>query len=246
MSRWKAAGIHFGISLVIATTLVLVMLMVLYPPPYFKLMGGDELIFLIAGCDVVLGPLITLIIFKSGKWGLKFDLACIGTVQVLSLAYGLHTMLFIARPVYTLFVVDRFEVVSAHDISDDELAKAKAANTPFASLPWTGPKLAAGLLPSDPNEGVSLAGHGDVKGAPRLYVPYDIVVGEVGRRARPIKDLQERIARSEPGAAAELARYAATPDKFGYLPVVGLFNSMTAVVDKRSGRIETIVDCDPW
>jgi hypothetical protein len=51
MSRWKASGIHFEAA------------------------GGDRLIFILAAVDVTLGPLITLIIFKAGKKGLKFDLA---------------------------------------------------------------------------------------------------------------------------------------------------------------------------
>jgi hypothetical protein len=32
----------------------------------------------------------------------------------------------------------------------------------------------------------------------------------------------------------------------GFVPVVGRFRSMTAIVDRRSGAIETIVDVDPW
>src|SRR5919201_4579714 len=98
MSRWKAASIHFTLSVAIATILLGLMLALWYPPPYFALMGGLMLVVLIAGCDVTLGPLITLIIFKTGKKGLKLDLAMIGCVQAAALVYGLY-MMFEARPV---------------------------------------------------------------------------------------------------------------------------------------------------
>ena len=40
LNRWKAAGIHLGLSAVIAATVVTIMLLVWYPPPYFDVMGG--------------------------------------------------------------------------------------------------------------------------------------------------------------------------------------------------------------
>src|SRR6266498_743017 len=123
MSRWKAAGMHFGLSAAIAAALLMLMLALWYPPPYFTLMGGATLVLLIAGCDVVLGPLITLIVFRSGKKGLALDLTMIGIVQSLALTYGIYTM-FEARPAFTVFAVDRFEVVAANDIRREELALA--------------------------------------------------------------------------------------------------------------------------
>src|ERR1022692_3831778 len=149
MSRWKASGIHLGISAAIAAIVVGVMLKLWYPPPYFDAMGGGILLTLIVGCDVVLGPLITLIIFKSGKKGLKTDLAIIGCVQLAALAYGSYTI-FIARPVFTVFAVDRFEVVAANAIKREELAKA--TSPAFSTLSLTGPRVVAARIPSDPQD----------------------------------------------------------------------------------------------
>lgn len=36
---------------------------------------------LIMGADIVLGPLLTLVVYKAGKKSLRFDLACIVTLQ---------------------------------------------------------------------------------------------------------------------------------------------------------------------
>ena len=100
-------------------------------------MGGATLILLLIGVDVVIGPLITLIIFDPKKKSLRFDLAVIAVLQLGALLYGCSVM-FNARPVYNVFVVDRFEVVAANAI--DEESREKAAPE-FRSLPLTGPKV---------------------------------------------------------------------------------------------------------
>ena len=139
MSRWQAAGIHLGISAIVAALVMGVLFLVWYPSTYFAAMGGEQLVYLLVGCDVVLGPLITLIIYKAGKKGLKFDLAFIGMLQAAALTYGV-TVAAAARPVYTAFVVDRFEVAAANEIDPDELTKV--TNPEYKTLPWTGPKYA--------------------------------------------------------------------------------------------------------
>jgi hypothetical protein len=247
MSRWKAAGIHFTLSLIVATALIVVMLLLWYPPPYFTLMGGAMLVVLIAGCDVVLGPLITLIIFRSGKKGLTFDLGTIAALQAIAMTYGLYTM-FEARPVFTVFAVDRFEVVAANEIRPEELAKASRPE--FASLSMAGPRVVGAMLPRDPKEQLDIAvsamsGAGDIKTRPRLYVPYNWIAADAVRKSKPLDSLEKK----HPGASAEIASKVATRAEGGqlaYVPIVGRFASMSAIVDARSGRIETIVDVDPW
>jgi len=248
MSRWRATSIHLALSAVIATGLIAVMLLLWYPPPYFRLMGGLLLIALIAGCDVVLGPLMTLIVFKSGKKGLVIDLTIIAFLQAAALTYGLHTM-FEARPVFVVFAVDRFEVSAANEIRDDQLVKARPE---FASLPLTGPRVVGAVLPNDPNKRLDLAirgmnfGSGDIRTLPQQYVPYADVKGVIAYKAHPLTDLL----RKHPGARGAIADNLDVvrdgPNGLAYVPIVSRFHSMSAIVDRRSGDLKTIVDVDPW
>jgi len=80
LNRWKAAAIHLGLSVLIAATVVTVMLLVWYTPPYFDTMGGTGLLKILVGVDVTLGPLLTLIIFDPRKKGLRFDLSVIAAL----------------------------------------------------------------------------------------------------------------------------------------------------------------------
>src|ERR1700741_2418389 len=137
LNRWKASLIHLGMSEAIGIAVVALMLFVWYPRPYFSAMGGDTLILLLIGVDVVIGPMITLIIFDPKKKGLRFDLSVIAALQLAALAYGCSVM-FTSRAVYNVFVVDRFETVAANQI--DEASLAKAAGD-FHALPLTGPKI---------------------------------------------------------------------------------------------------------
>jgi len=246
MSRWRAAAIHLCISVAVATFLIVAMLLLWYPPPYFLLMGGTMLVVLIAGCDVVLGPLLTLIVFKTGKKSLPFDLATIAFLQAVALTYGLYTM-FAARPVYTVFAADRFEVTAANEIPVGELSRASPE---FSSLPLAGPRLVGALLPANSDERLAIAmrsmvGGPDIKAMPRLYVPYQSVKPIVISRLRSLDDLEKKNPATRATLLAKL-HDAALVDRAGYLPLVGRFRSMVAVVDRQSGDIDTIVDLDPW
>ena len=148
-SRWQAAATHLLICLVIAAAVIALMLGVWYPGPLFEAAGGTGMLYILVGVDVILGPLLTLIVFKSGKRGMKFDLAVIGLVQIAALVYGVH-IVYLARPAFMVFVKDRFELVTAVELEPDELAKAKYPQ--FRAPGWSGPELAAADMPADPKE----------------------------------------------------------------------------------------------
>jgi len=172
-SRWQAAGTHLLISLAIAGAAIAVILGLWFPRPLFEAAGGLGLLYLLVGVDVVLGPLLTLVVFRSGKPGMKFDLGVIGAVQLAALVYGC-TVVFLARPAFIVFVKDRFELVSVVELDPGNVAKAKYPE--FRTLSWTGPKLAAADPPTDPvtrQKFIELAISGiDVQSFPEYYVPY--------------------------------------------------------------------------
>src|SRR4029079_10624368 len=115
LTRWKAFGLHLAISALVAGVVVALVVVLWYPPPFFAAMGGAVLLRLLIGVDVVLGPLITLVVFNPAKPRLKYDIATIVVLQVCALAYGGYVM-FEARPVYNVFVKDRFETIAANAI----------------------------------------------------------------------------------------------------------------------------------
>jgi hypothetical protein len=248
MTRWKAALVHLGISAMIAALVTTLMLTLWYPRPYFQAMGGALLIELLVGCDVVIGPLITLIIFRQGKKGLKFDLAVIGCIQFAALAYGSYTM-FIARPVFTIFSVDRFEVVAATDVRPEELAKGPTPD--FSTLSLTGPRLAGSRPPEDPAERMriavaALSGGDDIKNLPRYYVPYSEVAHDAASKAKPLSILLDHNKASAETIQAFVARSGKDVEQLGYLPLAARNQSMATILDKRSGNVIGFLPLNPW
>src|SRR5688572_33489765 len=124
LTRWQASGLHLSISIALGAVALAVMLLVWYPRPLFEASGGTGLLFILVGVDVVIGPLITLAVFKAGKRGMKLDLAVIAILQISALAYGAWVVA-VARPAFIVFVKDRFEVTAAVELQPEELAKAK-------------------------------------------------------------------------------------------------------------------------
>lgn len=111
MTRWKASAIHFAISFVVLASLFTIILFRWYPPALFGMAKAGPLLAVLAGVDLVLGPLLTLIIYRPGKKGLKFDLVVIAILQVAALAFGLHTV-WQSRPAYIVATTDRFHLSS--------------------------------------------------------------------------------------------------------------------------------------
>jgi hypothetical protein len=205
-TRWQAAGTHLLICAAIAAAVIAVMLGVWYPGPLFEAAGGSGMLYILVGVDVILGPLLTLIVFKSGKRGMKFDLTMIGLVQIAALVYGAH-IVYLARPAFIVFVKDRFELVTAVDLEPEALAAAKYPQ--FRAPGWTGPLLAAADMPADPKErgkliDAALAGF-DLQHFPRYYVPYAERTQEVLAKAQTIA----RLRTAEPISARVVDNYLA-------------------------------------
>ena len=187
-SRWRASGIHLSISAAIAAVALYLLLGVWYPPPLFSAEGGSDLLFILVAVDVIIGPLITLIIFKSGKPGLRFDLAVIALVQASALIYGVHVM-FVARPVYIALVDNQFETVRANDLDP---AKVALATDVFRSVPLTGPVYVVVEVPKDMKalrELISQATSGGdlVQHLPQYYSPYSSRKREALENSRPLE-----------------------------------------------------------
>ena len=64
--------------------------------------------------DVIIGPLLTLLVYKKGKKSLKFDLSVIVLVQICAFVYGAHSI-YQGKPSLVVFNYDGFELVSENE-----------------------------------------------------------------------------------------------------------------------------------
>ena len=246
MSRWRASGIHFLISLFVAIAAAAIVILVMYPHPYTASTGVGRILVILVSVDVTLGPLITLIIFKYGKPGLKFDLSVIGILQVAALIYGL-TIISQARPVFITFVKDRFELVQANAIEDEAFVEA---SPPFNSKPWTGPMLVGTRMPEDADAQdkilmSALGGGPDIHAMPMFYVPYESQKSQVLARAKPLTDLRGRTEDADNVVTNWLEGEQKNAKDFAYYPFKARAGFHTLIINQDAEPVG-ILKIDPW
>lgn len=244
--RARAAGIHLLISALVAAAAAALVFGVWYPGIYRVLAGGRDLFLLIMAVDVVLGPLLTFAVFnlKKGWPHLRRDLAIIGTIQLAALVYGIYTV-YGARPVATVFEVDRFRVVTAAQVHLPELPKAPAQ---FQNLPLTGPWLLGTRKPragGESNDALFTAIESGIDRAqrPLFWVPYADSVPDVLARARPVSVLLEKRPEVAVDVRAALQSLKLTPDETKFLPIMGRGGDWVVLIDSQ-GQLVHYVKAD--
>ncbi|MCH2041473.1 MAG: hypothetical protein MK185_12645 [Saccharospirillaceae bacterium] len=131
LNRYQAFGIHFLASLVVFAILTALIFFYWFPgilrvaDPSWQ-----QILIVIAGVDLVLGPALTLIIFNPAKKSLKMDLSIIAALQIAALAYGSYTV-HNTRPLALSlsFPAAGFEILY-HDKVTPELADFIQQNPP--------------------------------------------------------------------------------------------------------------------
>lgn len=148
-TRYSAALLHFLASLGVFALLVAVLLRAWYPAPYFSAAGGWQGLQLVAAVDLVLGPLLTLIIFSPAKSRreLTMDIGLVVSLQLAALAFGVKAV-YEQRPVAVVFLDTSFYTVPALAITSQSIPLSALA--PFgdefpvyvyAQRPVSGPEL---------------------------------------------------------------------------------------------------------
>jgi hypothetical protein len=247
MSRWKAAAIHVSISVLIGLISATLIFFVWYPHPYSHAAGADKLILLLLGVDVVLGPLLTLIVFRAGKWGMRFDLIVIAIAQACAFLYGTSVVVR-ARPAFVVANIDRFSLVTANDIDDADYAKATRAE--FRSPPWTGPRIIGALPPTDIAERnkIVLSGPGgkDIDVMPQYYVDYPEVAQDLLLRAKTIGELTS----SHPDAKGPIEEWlrerGQTATEVKWVPLTSHRATLTMLLDAKTGATLDALPVTPW
>ena len=248
MSRWKAASLHLLISVFIAIAVGSLIYFVWYPSPYFQVSKGSNLMLLLMGVDVAIGPLLTLVVFKVGKKGLHFDLAVIAILQIVAFCYGIHVIAE-ARPVFVVAEDDRFVVVAANQLDDEDLADGKQPE--FATRSWTGPRLVGADVPkSGPQydallHSVLSAGK-DVDRLPKYYVSYEQAADRLLAHAKPLTTLVKQ----QPQQAEAIKRFVAgsgvAATELVFTPLQGRQSDYTMVLSARTKQPLSVLAIDPW
>jgi hypothetical protein len=234
--KLRAAGIHFLISLVLISLVFCLIYFVWYPKPFYDLSGGRGLVEIIFVVDLVLGPLLTLVVFNKKKsFRHNFmDISVIACVQLAALGYGVYTVLQ-ARPIFLGYEFGRFRVVHANEPDPQEIQKASSAIP--NGLPLWGPEMIGLRKPMGANEqfdSIALALSGIYEAVQaNLWVPYKNVESDVTTQAKPVQQLIERFPAQSEKIQELLEKHRIKLDNAVYVPLIIKNAFWTVVLDKN-------------
>lgn len=137
MLRFCVLSAHLAFSALLLAVLSLWVVTRWYPGGLLALQGGVPILLWVGAVTLVLGPLLTLILFRPDKKGareLALDLALILVLQLCAFGYGTW-VLSVQRPTYLVFLFDRFFVITPQDVVGAVPAEVEAV------APWSnGPR----------------------------------------------------------------------------------------------------------
>jgi len=247
MTRWKAAAIHLSISAAIGLFSALLIFFVWYPSPYGQALGAQQLVLLLLGVDVILGPLLTLVVFKSGKKSLRFDLAIIALLQVCAFSYGMSVVVR-ARPAFVVSVVDQFVLVGANDLDPADLAQG--SKPAFQYVPWNGPMIVGSQIPTEFQAHTDLLFSGlagkDIEKFPKLYVDYAGAAPGVLAHAKSLDELIGKHPPVQPVVDEWLTAHHREATSISWVPLKTRRVFMTMLLDSTSGQPIDALPIDPW
>ena len=127
---------HLLLSLLVALASAGVVFGLWYPAPYRQMLEVGHIYLIVLAVDVVCGPLLTLVLAspKKSRRERWLDFSLVGAIQLVALAYGMHSV-WVARPVVLGVETDRLVVVTANEVQAEALPKAP---TGLNRLSWAG------------------------------------------------------------------------------------------------------------
>lgn len=243
MTRYRAAAIHLIASASIGTAVFAAVWIFIYPAPLLAAVGGLQIFLLLLVVDVVLGPLLTLVVFRKGKPSLILDLSVIAAVQAIALAYGLNA-LYAGRPVYVAALGPRFQVVTANEVSDADLDIAGQ------SLPRFGPVLVGVKQPTDPKERervmFSALTGADLGHFPQYHQPIENMRDRILADALPIAELKRLNRGEETAIDIWLQARGVSEAQVRFQGLRARAKDMAVIVDARTAKIIGIAPFEPW
>jgi hypothetical protein len=180
--------------------------------------------------------LLTLIVYKKDKPGLKFDLAVIAAIQLIALVYGTFT-LYQERPYYMVFIVDRLNLVAEKHIDKSKLRFDELQEKPFAEVIRVYARMPEGDEYQAFLTSVVFDRQPDMEGRPEYWEPY--AAGTETILKRVTEQDQRRVEQA-------VDTYSTNHPRLGYLPISTLEKDIGMLMDMDTAEPIDVIEVDPW
>lgn len=239
--RFHFMGMHVLFSICLLIFALWLVFGLWYPTPLAAAVGVISIYGLLLAVDLILGPILTFVVYKEDKKKLKFDLCVILLLQMSAYLFGLYTIAQ-GRPAWQVFVVDDIELVSPIDLRKTEDYKIK---DDFKPMLWHKPQWVAAVYSSDPvkmqqqKEDEMFNGI-NISTRPETYEKIQVKAHAIVSKLKPIAELGKFNHDAE--IKKQLSPYHNVK---GWLPVKAPEMDMVALFDEHGQPID-IVNLRPW
>ena len=244
LSRFQAFAIHLLISSIILGSFLAFVFLVWYPQPFFIVEGLVDIVWVLVAVDVVLGPALTLVVFKTGKPGLKRDLSIIAAIQIIGFIYGANTF-YQERPYFAVFYdSDYFDVIPASAMKDISNIDPALNHTQLG-----GPTLVFVEHPKDIDDLKIILEEMKQGGLPiqlraKYYRPLKGHINKVFMLSKNLDELQN-IPANEKAISQFKAEYGERVNDFAYFPITGNLTSRLLAIDRDTEAVVDYININP-
>jgi hypothetical protein len=241
--RLKALGLHLLASASVLTLTLGSLYFGWYRWPGWYLTDVTQVITVLIGVDIIIGPLLTFVVAKATKprRELKRDIAMIVAVQLCALIYG-ATWLWQGRPLYYAYSETVLQLVQAYDIDPHEVELGQAQNPDFAPHWYSLPRWIWAPLPQDPQtrgkivQG-AIQGEDDVVSMPRYFKPWDQGLPALKAQLKKVDDVAYFSPRDKKILRERMRALGVSTDQLNAIPYTGRGPPLLAVFDLTTLRI---------
>ncbi len=229
--------IHLAISGTLVLSLVAAVYFVWYPSPYLEHDGARDILRIVIFVDVVLGPLLTLVLFHRGKAGAVRDVGMVAFLQIVAFVYGAGLMMQY-RPAFLVYADDSFYAVRWPDVAPHTKDHARVEQMRVSK----GPAMVVVDLPEDREE------RKRIRSGPAVPFQGDLYQPMTPERWRAVLakaiDVEEQV-RKQPARSEQLARFRVefldnsgkTIDKLAFFEVFLRSGPILFAMERDSGEL---------
>jgi hypothetical protein len=241
--RFTALGLHLLASTLTLTTIFGLLYFGWYRWPGWFLADVSQVVMVMAGVDLVAGPLLTGVIASPAKPRrvLARDIAVIAAVQLLALGYG-AVSIWNGRPLYYAFSETVLQVIQAYDIEPDEAALGRQKNPDLAPHWYSLPRWIWAPLPKDSKESdkivaAAVSGGADVTSMPRYFKRWEDGLPQLRKQLKKVDDVGYFSGNDKKALKLRMQQAGLPNDQPTTIPLTGRGKTLLAVFDPSTMTI---------
>lgn len=246
INKIKAFSIHFSLSFMVLFSFLSLVYFLWYPSPLLDAEGGFKIVMILVGVDVIVGPLITFIIYKPGKKYLKLDLTMIVIVQLAAFIYG-GAVISSGRPLYVVFDNQKFNIADASSI---DLTTLKDKNLKHQSILSKPVFVISDFSYDGENKSQVMSdlmfSRKKLAFLPKYYIPMASNLNKMMDKGIRYERIIERHPEQKKVINTLLEYASIAQEKAAFFVLDGNVNDFVLVLNKETGQIVGSLDVDPW